>query len=243
MARRTWSTLFPNFKMSFMQNEAARALPWSQVAGAELHPEVLAAAKDACEGGFELVVPEDEDMQGLTDLVDESFQRHIQDRMIDDGNPLSGLWNGWVALSERQMTLGAMRKRLAQLLQAPSLRRPSSAEWNLGVLLRRKGDAPVGYFELCVKQPEGLGRRPDSQPYLTNLCVAKACRGRGLGRKLLKLVEDFSRTAWQGNALYLHTDDDPAAFNLYNSSGYAVRKRQKDAEDHLTLYMYKNLAD
>ncbi|CAJ1458638.1 unnamed protein product [Effrenium voratum] len=228
---------------------ATAALLWHrEVFVSDLHSVrrahlVLAAAKDACEGGFELVVPEDEDMQGLTDLVDESFQRHIQDRMIDDGNPLSGLWNGWVALSERQMTLGAMRKRLAQLLQAPSLRRPSSAEWNLGVLLRRKGDAPVGYFELCVKQPEGLGRRPDSQPYLTNLCVAKACRGRGLGRKLLKLVEDFSRTAWQGNALYLHTDDDPAAFNLYNSSGYAVRKRQKDAEDHLTLYMYKNLAD
>ena len=44
--------------------------------------------------------------------------------MVDGGNPLGDLWNGWVSLSERQMTLGAMRKRLAGLLSSPSLRRP-----------------------------------------------------------------------------------------------------------------------
>ena len=37
-------------------------------------------------------------------------------RMLEDGNPFSGLWNGWVSLSERQMTLGALRKRLKGLL-------------------------------------------------------------------------------------------------------------------------------
>ena len=97
---------------------------------------------------LELAVPEDSDMQELTDLVDESFQRAIQARpdaarcynqsprcsrrscqrvypvrMVDGGNPLGDLWNGWVSLSERQMTLGAMRKRLAGLLSSPSLRR------------------------------------------------------------------------------------------------------------------------
>lgn len=38
------------------------------------------------------MVPEDEDMQGLTDLVDESFQRHIQDRTwagVWDETPIS----------------------------------------------------------------------------------------------------------------------------------------------------------
>ena len=36
--------------------------------------------------------------------------------MVEDGNPFSGFWNGWVSLSERQMTLGALRKRLKGLL-------------------------------------------------------------------------------------------------------------------------------
>ena len=39
-------------------------------------------------------------------------------RMVDESNPFGGLWNGWVSLSERQMTLGALRKRLKALLAA-----------------------------------------------------------------------------------------------------------------------------
>ena len=94
---------------------------------------MLSLASECTRGGaWRLEVPEEDDMQGLTDLVDESFQRAIQARMVDDGNPLGGLWNGWVASSERQMTLGALRKRLKGLLKAPSLRRPRDEEWALG---------------------------------------------------------------------------------------------------------------
>ncbi|CAE7771404.1 unnamed protein product [Symbiodinium sp. CCMP2456] len=205
---------------------------------------VALAAKSGGEGlDLELAVPEDSDMQELTDLVDESFQRAIQARMVDGGNPLGDLWNGWVSLSERQMTLGAMRKRLAGLLSSPSLRRPSNDEWNLGVLLREKGveKPPIGYFEICMQKPEGISRRSAAlEPYLKNLCVSKAYRRRGLGKKLLNLVEAFCRTAWQGSAIYLHTDDDAAAFNLYNSTGYTVRKQEKDGEG-VSFYMFKRL--
>ena len=108
-------------------------------------------------------------------------------------------------------------------------RRPANDEWNLGVssqkidpacvaqrwlqkmrspfdhqvLLRQKGveKPPIGYFEICMQKPEGLGRpRLDSlddrlqlceqedpltaagrrsaahEPYLKNLCVSKAPR-------------------------------------------------------------------
>eukprot|EP00439_Symbiodinium_sp_Y106_P051679 s2602_g6.t2 len=214
------------------------AIPWNRVGGgADLPVEVREAADTACMAGegldLELAVPEDSDMQELTDLVDESFQRAIQARMVDGGNPLGDLWNGWVSLSERQMTLGAMRKRLAGLLSSPSLRRPTNDDWNLGVLLREKGveKPPIGYFEICMQKPEGISRRSAAlEPYLKNLCVSKAYRRRGLGKKLLNLVEAFCRTAWQGSALYLHTDDDAAAFNLYNSTGYTVRKQEKDGE-------------
>ncbi|CAE7479468.1 unnamed protein product [Symbiodinium necroappetens] len=210
------------------------AIPWNLVGGGADLPVEVREAADTCTAGegldLELAVPEDSDMQELTDLVDESFQRAIQARMVDGGNPLGDLWNGWVSLSERQMTLGAMRKRLAGLLSSPSLRRPSNDEWNLGVLLREKGveKPPIGYFEICMQKPEGISRRSAAlEPYLKNLCVSKAYRRRGLGKKLLNLVEAFCRTAWQGSALYLHTDDDAAAFNLYNSTGYTVRKQEK----------------
>ena len=35
------------------------------------------------------------------------------------------------------------------------------------------------------------------------------------------------RSSWKGESLYLHTDNDPAAFGLYNSSGYVVRKQEE----------------
>ena len=41
------------------------------------------------------------------------------------------------------------------------------------------------------------------------------------------LRENPARTSWEGETLYLHTDNDPAAFGLYNSSGYVVRKQEK----------------
>ncbi|CAE7855235.1 unnamed protein product [Symbiodinium microadriaticum] len=223
------------------------AIPWNLVGGGADLPVEVREAADTCTAGegldLELAVPEDSDMQELTDLVDESFQRAIQARMVDGGNPLGDLWNGWVSLSERQMTLGAMRKRLAGLLSSPSLRRPSNDEWNLGVLLREKGiqKPPIGYFEICMQKPEGISRRSAAlEPYLKNLCVSKAYRRRGLGKKLLNLVEAFCRTAWQGSALYLHTDDDAAAFSLYNSTGYTVRKQEKDGEG-VSFYMFKRL--
>ena len=45
-----------------------------------------------------------------------------------------------------------------------------------------------------------------------------------------KLTEFFGgsrRCSWQGDTLYLHTDDDPAAFGLYTNNGYVVRKEEK----------------
>eukprot|EP00435_Cladocopium_sp_Y103_P052520 s191_g16.t1 len=245
----SWSLVTPSPLASRRRSsKVSRAVPWDQVPGAEvLSPEVLRAAA-ACTGeDLQLMLPEEEDMQELTDLVDESFQRAIQARMVEDGNPFSGLWNGWVSLSERQMTLGALRKRLKGLLEAPSLRKPRDDEWALGVLLcgpgrtdGAEGRELVGYFELLLQRPEGLSRRGEMLPYLKNLCVSKAYRGRGLGRKLLEVVEEFSRSSWKGESLYLHTDNDPAAFGLYNSSGYVLRKQEKDGEG-MSIYMSKRL--
>ncbi|EEC50528.1 predicted protein [Phaeodactylum tricornutum CCAP 1055/1] len=69
----------------------------------------------------------------------------------------------------------------------------------------------------------GLGKNHarDLQPYLGNLCVAERYRGRGIGRALVRCVEDISKTKWGYSRIYLHVDkDNAAALNLYQEEGY-----------------------
>lgn len=60
------------------------------------------------------------------------------------------------------------------------------------------------------------------QPYLSNLCVDESYRGQGLGRALVRCVEDISCSAWGYSRLYLHVDvDNVPALELYQSEGYS----------------------
>lgn len=77
------------------------------------------------------------------------------------------------------------------------------------VLLRRKGDAPVGYFELCVKQPEGLGR-----PLQEEMWRCFLSRGIGLLNCCLH-VQAANRVlfaAGHEQAVAAHVSDQAAAF-------------------------------
>ncbi|CAE8727122.1 unnamed protein product, partial [Polarella glacialis] len=141
-----------------------RAIPLSQVPGTQelmdLSPVFREKWQAVCDndGGsvFELLVPEEPDVQSLADLVDGGFERMVQDRKAEgeQWGPVAGLWNGWVTWSERQLTLGALRRRLARFLAGPSLQRPQGAgaeEWNLSVMLvpQRSGPQaiePAAYF-------------------------------------------------------------------------------------------------
>jgi ribosomal protein S18 acetylase RimI-like enzyme len=61
----------------------------------------------------------------------------------------------------------------------------------------------------------------DIQPYLSNLCVDEAYRGRGIGRALVRCVENIAETRWGYSKMYLHVDiDNRAAVQLYNEEGY-----------------------
>lgn len=66
---------------------------------------------------------------------------------------------------------------------------------------------------------EGVGT--ELQPYLSNLCVDENYRGKGLGRALVRCVENIAMSSWNFNRIYLHVDpDNESAFNLYKSEGY-----------------------
>jgi len=62
----------------------------------------------------------------------------------------------------------------------------------------------------------------DLQPYLSNLCVDEAFRSRGIGRALVRAVENIASTNWKYRRMYLHVDldDDKGALELYKSEGY-----------------------
>jgi GNAT superfamily N-acetyltransferase len=66
----------------------------------------------------------------------------------------------------------------------------------------------------------GLNGR-NLQPYLSNLCVDEAYRGQGLGRALVRCVEDIASSTWGYSRMHLHVDlDNAPAFELYKSEGY-----------------------
>lgn len=67
----------------------------------------------------------------------------------------------------------------------------------------------------------GTQNASDLQPYLSNLCVDDKFRGKGLGRALVRCVEDISAKHWGYPRIYLHVDtNNEAAYKLYKSEGY-----------------------
>lgn len=69
----------------------------------------------------------------------------------------------------------------------------------------------------------GLGnsKARDLQPYLSNLCVDESYRGKGIGRALVRCVENIAETSWGYSRMYLHVDtDNEAAMGLYKGEGY-----------------------
>jgi len=69
----------------------------------------------------------------------------------------------------------------------------------------------------------GLGKNDgrDLQPYLSSLLVDEKFQGKGVGRALVRVVEDVAFSFWGYSKMYLHVDaDNKAAFGLYKSEGY-----------------------
>jgi len=69
----------------------------------------------------------------------------------------------------------------------------------------------------------GLGKNDgrDLQPYLSTLCVDESLQGKGVGRALVRAVENIAYSCWGYSRMYLHVDaDNKVALGLYKSEGY-----------------------
>jgi ribosomal protein S18 acetylase RimI-like enzyme len=83
-------------------------------------------------------------------------------------------------------------------------------------------------------------------PYLSNLCVDESYRSKGIGRSLVRCVENIAATCWGYKQMYLHVDpDNQAAFQLYQSEGYRDVGRRWNpfwsGNAAKIAYLYKNL--
>jgi ribosomal protein S18 acetylase RimI-like enzyme len=114
-------------------------------------------------------------------------------------------------------------------------RTSDSKDWHCDVIasveLRlQPSDAKIPFSLPWIDQLErrlasliGLGKKNgrDLQPYLSNLCVDDSQRGKGIGRALVRCVENIAHSSWGYSRMYLHVDtDNKAAMELYKNEGY-----------------------
>ena len=105
-------------------------------------------------------------------------------------------------------------------LLRPAVQGESDAIWLTGL----EDGAPVGF---CYAEPEQLSDRVWN---MLALGVAPACQGRGLGQRLVRLLEDDLRA--QGQRLLIvdtsGTDAFAATRAFYERCGYAQEARIRD---------------
>jgi hypothetical protein len=70
-------------------------------------------------------------------------------------------------------------------------------------------------------------KQHDLQPYLSNLCVDESYRGCGIGKTLVRCIEDIAKSVWGYKKMYLHVDlENEAALQLYKKEGYVDAGRR-----------------
>ena len=123
----------------------------------------------------------------------------IRDAAPDDLEPLSGL----------KPTRALHRDRMAAALGG-----------RIRYLVAETAGEVVGFVVVALSQPRGREKLPNT-PFLIDLFVAPARRGRGIGTEILEYAEALARA--QGfDALYLGVEPyrNPRALGLYRRRGF-----------------------
>eukprot|EP00930_Biecheleria_cincta_P084941 TRINITY_DN74369_c0_g1_i1.p1 TRINITY_DN74369_c0_g1~~TRINITY_DN74369_c0_g1_i1.p1 ORF type:complete len:368 (+),score=66.03 TRINITY_DN74369_c0_g1_i1:26-1105(+) len=211
------------------------------------------------DGELELGMPGQDDVQGLTLLMHQCFDRIFLPKRLPEGVVLDVLGiaeaaNRYQEVWELEDIEKGLKVRLDLSLQFPTLRKPTKQEQTVPLIARARGprgfsDGPVvAYVELCVLAADG--RRPEDEidapsgaavePYLSNLCVLPGYRRQGIGSAMLKVAEEVVSKIWKGRRVYLHIDKYEPAKSLYEGSGYIpVKPTGSDGVTH----MVKELAE
>ncbi|CAE8717411.1 unnamed protein product, partial [Polarella glacialis] len=182
---------------------------------------------------LEAAIPEELDLESLSELLIECFMRVLEPRLLPDFlGPLA-----WARLK-------------------PSIRKPAGRQFeghSIALMLTEPGrqgapSAPVAFCELILMPCDGRRRiqhraivrrtrttfsrsddlqealsmlldedMEDAAPYLVNFCVSPQWQRRGIGRQLLRLAEQVVQNVWMADCIYLHSDENEAATGFYSS--------------------------
>ena len=124
---------------------------------------------------------------------------------------------------------------------------------------RREARECVGAVELRVRPADGAHPTPlpvldrvqgllkprsaaPPRPYVSNVCVARRCRRRGVAAALVAAAEHLAGPAgWGYDSVFLHVhEENPAALGLYEALAY----EKLEALDEAPLrYFYKRLSE
>eukprot|EP00439_Symbiodinium_sp_Y106_P080465 s1603_g19.t1 len=195
------------------------------------------------EADLEVGMPDMSDLEEMTALMVDSFDRMLAKKRWDESNPFAEYANAFIDADETDKIAKGMQMRLDVSLQYQNLRRPVKQDESMALVARAKQGPLVAYVELCVLANDG--RRPEDddeslpegvtkQPYLSNLCVAPPFRRSGIGKALLRVAEDVVRYIWKDSKMYLHIDEYKPARLLYESVGYdAVSDTDAEGVTHM----------
>ena len=199
------------------------------------------------EADLEVGMPDMSDLEEMTALMVDAFDRTLAKKRWDESNPFAEYANAFIDADETDKIAKGMQMRLDVSLQYQNLRRPVKQDESMALVARAKQGPLVAYVELCVLANDG--RRPEDddeslpegvtkQPYLSNLCVAPPFRRSGIGKALLRVAEDVVRYIWKDSKMYLHIDEYKPARLLYESVGYAA---VSDTDAEGVTHMMKEL--
>jgi len=251
-----------------LKGTARRGVPLVLADGAEQLPKEDPATSPTTAGTpeFEVVLPSQEDVGPLSELLMDSFANVTETFLLAEipWGPIAWAWNSVVITFNREVIFSALIQSLQRVMSIASVRRPRGREFEghgLGLMLVPRGrpnGPPAAFCELVLMPADG--RKPDdleevlamaafkdldddAQPYLLNFCVAPNLQRRGLGRALLQLVESVVRDVWGDKKIYLHTEGSDAALSLYRKYGYEeiVGEKVKSNTDDKSVYMCKVL--
>lgn len=92
--------------------------------------------------------------------------------------------------------------------------------------MAESGNRVIGCFRLQWQDPQFWGEQPDNAGYIHSFTISRDLAGRGLGYRLLKLIEEYCR---EHGKIWLRLDcgaDVPALRKYYEKYGFRLVKEE-----------------
>ena len=206
---------------------------------------------------------EADDVACVSSLIADAFGGGIE--VIDNGGQswedkaLRGVADVVKTYDSTEYALGLRARCGARLKKPARLTDPNDRGAVMLIAARPSGSECVAAVELRLRRADGAHPTPlpmldalrdafsakssaPDRPYISNVCVADACRRRGVAQALMDAAEHLAGpSGWGYDSVFLHVhEENPAALGLYEALAY----EKLDALDEAPLrYFYKRLSE